>query len=97
MVTLSTPAIPKVTMEIVLLILGLAIGAAVGFNLGQRHRPKVMATNAADAVVWFLRAVRSSPLPRETVMAVERVVSLAYDDDTARYIHVRLEEPPVAG
>ncbi len=83
-------------MEFFLLLLGLAIGAAVGFNLGQRHRPKVLADNAADAVVHLLRAAEASSLPRESVMAFEGLAHRIFDDPTSAYIKTKLREVPPA-
>ncbi|MFB9187340.1 hypothetical protein ACFFX1_55230 [Dactylosporangium sucinum] len=73
-----------------LVLLGVAIGAAAGYNLGQRSRPRVQQLQAADAVVRFVRAVEASEMPRESVMAVKHVVSETYDAETAAYIHTKL-------
>jgi hypothetical protein len=83
-----------ITLEIVLLIVGLAIGGAVGFNLGQRGRPSFLQGQAADAVIRFIRAVENSDLPRDGVAVVKHVVTDTYDPDTAAYIHAKLREAP---
>jgi hypothetical protein len=83
-----------VTVDVFLLILGLAIGGAVGFNLGQRGRPAFLQGQAADAVIRFIRAVENSDLPRDGVAVVKHVVTDTYDPDTAAYIHAELRKPP---
>lgn len=45
-------------MEIVLLLIGLAFGGAVGYNLGQKSRPSVQARTAADAIVQLVRFIQ---------------------------------------
>jgi hypothetical protein len=84
-------------MEFFLLILGLAIGGTLGFRYGQQHRPRVLANNAADAVVRLLRAAEASNLPRESVMAFEGLAHRTFDPDTGRYIQEKLREVPPEG
>jgi hypothetical protein len=83
-------------LEFFLLILGAVGGGALGFRYGQQHRPKVLAANAADAVVQLLRAAEASSLPREWVMAFEGLAHRTFDDDTAAYIKAKLRETPPA-
>ncbi|GAA2644425.1 hypothetical protein GCM10010399_92910 [Dactylosporangium fulvum] len=80
-------------MEIVLLLIGAGVGGAIGYNLGQKARPAVLETTAADAVVNFLRAC-TRELPQEMVWAVRGVASKIYKGETLGYVMTKLDEPP---
>lgn len=46
-----------ITLEFFLLILGLAVGGALGFNYGRKSRPTVQLQTAGDAIVTLIRVV----------------------------------------
>jgi hypothetical protein len=86
-------------MEFFLLILGAAVGGAMGWRYGRHHRPSVLQTNSADAVVWFLVAVNRD-LPPEIARQVRAVAWENFDDEVQAYMKRKLREiesPPQEG
>jgi hypothetical protein len=94
MVTVRAPATPE--GDHVEFFLAIIVGIACGTNYGRKSRPAHLQSQAADAIVRFIRAVEASVLSREGVAVVKQTVTDTYDPDTAAYIHARLRETPAA-
>lgn len=67
-------------MEIVLLLIGLAFGGAVGFRIGNRHAPRAELDSNAATLATFLRIV-DRQLDRNTSAAVRGIAWETYGGD----------------
>ncbi|MFC5004103.1 hypothetical protein ACFPIJ_40550 [Dactylosporangium cerinum] len=78
-------------MELLLLLLGAAVGGAIGYNFGQRSQPSVLQTHADDAVVAFLVAINQE-LESGLARQVRSVAWEVFDDQRQAYMKAKLRE-----
>lgn len=87
----ALPAATVHRMELLLLLLGAAVGGAIGYNFGQRSQPSALQTHADDAVAGFLAAVNRKLEP-SLARQVEWVAGEVFDDRQQAYIKAKVRE-----